>query len=199
MKRTILVQEVRKMRFQEVRKMRFEQAYEGWTEGRLSQHEAAQLLGVCERSFRRYCSRYEQDGLDGLIDRRLAQVSHRRAPVDEVMAVCERYHSRYQGWSVKHFHAWYRREGGTRSYSWVKSRLQEGGFWARQTPQAPRACGVAGDAAASGCQHTPMGAGMLLGLGGNDGRCHQRASTIRCFLSSRRARRQAFRASATSS
>jgi len=71
MKRTILVQEVRKMRF--------EQAYEGWTEGRLSQHEAAQLLGVCERSFRRYCSRYEQDGLDGLIDRRLAQVSHRRA------------------------------------------------------------------------------------------------------------------------
>jgi len=29
---------------------------------------------VGERSFRRYCSRYEQDGLDGLIDRRLAQV-----------------------------------------------------------------------------------------------------------------------------
>jgi len=47
------------------------------------------------------------------------------------MAVCERYHSRYQGWSVKHFHAWYRREGGKRSYSWVKSRLQEGGLVAK--------------------------------------------------------------------
>jgi len=79
---------------QELRKMRFEQAWEGWTAG-LSQHEAAQLPGVCERSFRRYCSRYEQDGLDGLIDRRSAQVSHRRAPVDEVMAVQERYRSRY--------------------------------------------------------------------------------------------------------
>jgi len=123
MKRTILLQEVRKMRFG--------QACKGWTAGRLSQHEAAQLPGVCGRSFRRYCSCYGQEGLDGLIDRRLAQVPHRRAPVDEVMAVCERHRSRYQGWSVKHFHAWYRREGGTRSYGRLKSRLQEGGLVAR--------------------------------------------------------------------
>jgi len=62
---------------QEVRKMRFKQAYEGWREGRLSQqHKAVQLFGVCERSFQRYCARFEQEGLDGLIDRRLAQVSH---------------------------------------------------------------------------------------------------------------------------
>ena len=39
---------------QEIRKMRFEEAYLGWTEGRLLQEEAARLLGVCERSFRRY-------------------------------------------------------------------------------------------------------------------------------------------------
>jgi len=120
MKRTQLLQELRKMRF--------EQAWEGCSEGRLSQFEAAQLLGMSERNFRRYCRRFEEDGLDGLIDRRLGQVSHRRAPVDEVMAMSERYRSRYQGWNVKHFHAWYRREGGTRSYSWVKSRLQEGGL-----------------------------------------------------------------------
>ena len=36
------------------------------------------------RTFRRTINRYEEDGLDGLIDKRLAQVSHRRAPVDEV-------------------------------------------------------------------------------------------------------------------
>jgi hypothetical protein len=38
---------------QEVRKMRFEEAYEGWQSGRLTQEEAARLLGVCERTFRR--------------------------------------------------------------------------------------------------------------------------------------------------
>jgi hypothetical protein len=39
---------------QETRKMRFEKAYGGWQRGRLTQEEAAQLLGVCERTFRRY-------------------------------------------------------------------------------------------------------------------------------------------------
>jgi hypothetical protein len=108
--------------------MRFEEAYGGWNEGRLSQAEAGRLLGMCERSFRRYVARYEADGLEGLIDRRLEQVSHRAAPVDEVMALTERYRSQHVGWNVKHFHSWYRRDGGTRSYTWVKKRLQEAGL-----------------------------------------------------------------------
>jgi len=41
------------------------------------------MLGVCERSFRRYLVRYEEEGLAGLIDRRLEQVSNRQAPVYE--------------------------------------------------------------------------------------------------------------------
>ena len=117
MKRTELLQEIRKMRFEE--------AYEGWESGRLSQAEAAGLLGVCERTFRRYLGRYREEGLQGLIDRRLEQVSHRRAPVDEVMRVTERYRMRHADWNAKHFHAWYRKDGGQRSYTWVKSRLQE--------------------------------------------------------------------------
>jgi len=104
--------------------MRFEEVYEGWNGGRLTQAEAAQILGVCERSFRRYLARYEADGLEGLIDRRLEQVSNRRAPVDEVMALTEQYRRQHLGWNVKHFHSWYRRSGGTRSYTWVKKRLQ---------------------------------------------------------------------------
>lgn len=105
--------------------MRFEEAYEGWNEGRLTQAEAARILGMCERSFRRYLWRYEAGGLEGLIDRRLEQASNRRAPVDEVLALTDRYRSRHRGWNVKHFHSWYKRDGGTRSYSWVKLRLQE--------------------------------------------------------------------------
>ena len=82
---------------------------------------------MCERTFRRYLDRYEEAGLEGLIDKRLEQVSHQRAPVDEVLALTERYRSQHLGWNVKHRYAWYRRDGGGRSYSWVKNRLQEAG------------------------------------------------------------------------
>ncbi|MDR3351968.1 MAG: helix-turn-helix domain-containing protein, partial [Zoogloeaceae bacterium] len=51
--------------------MRFEEACEGWNGGRLTQEEAARLLGMCERTFRRYLSRFEEDGQEGLTDRRL--------------------------------------------------------------------------------------------------------------------------------
>jgi len=117
MKRTEMLQEIRKMRFKE--------AYDGWQEGCLSQEEAARILGICDRSFRRYRDRYEEQGMEGLLDKRLNQVSHRRAAVDEVMALTKKYRGGYEGWNAQHFHSWYQREGGTRSYTWVKSRLQE--------------------------------------------------------------------------
>ena len=119
---------------QETRKMRFEEAYGGWQNGRLTQEEAASLLGVCERTFRRYIDRYDDEGLDGLIDKRLNQVSQRRAPVDEVMRLVDRYRSKHEGWNVKHFYAWYKRDGGGRSYTWVKNRLQE----AKLVPKATK-------------------------------------------------------------
>lgn len=114
--------------------MRFEDVYTGWTERRLSQEEAAQLLGVCARTFRRYIDRYEDAGLDGLLDKRLSQVSHRRAPVDEVMRLVDRYCSHPRGWNVRHFHSWYRRAGGQRSYTWVRNTLQGAGV----VPRAAR-------------------------------------------------------------
>lgn len=120
MKRTELLQEIRRMRFEE--------AYSCWTEGRLSQKEAASLLGISDRTLRRYIDRYEENGLDGLVDHRLDQVSHRRAPVDEVIALTSQYRERHYGWNVKHFHSWYKKTGGTRSYTWVKNKLQENGL-----------------------------------------------------------------------
>ena len=100
---------------QEIRRMRFEEAYGGWQKGRLSQEEAAVILGVCSRTFRRQINRYEENGISGLDDKRLTQASHRRAPVDEVMALGVRYKGSYRGWNVKHFYSWYTREGGVRS------------------------------------------------------------------------------------
>ncbi len=132
---------------QEVRKMRFEESYEGWKKGRLTQEEAARLLGVSDRTFRRYLVRYEEQGMEGLMDRRLGQVSHRRAPVDEVVTLADLYKHRYQGFTVKHFYSWYRRaHRGVRSYTWVKNTLQAKGLvqktsqkgqHRKQRPRAP--------------------------------------------------------------
>jgi transposase len=119
---------------QEVRMRRFEEAYEGWTERRLTQEEAARLLGVSDRTFRRYVERYDDGGLEALQDQRISRASHRRAPVDEVLVLCDRYRARHTGWSARHFHTWYKRSGGTRSYTWVKTCLQE----ARLVKKAPR-------------------------------------------------------------
>jgi transposase len=108
--------------------MQFKQAYSIWSEGRLTQEDAARMLGVCSRSFRRYIDRYEEDGIEGLFDKRLTQQSSRKAPVDEVIALTEQYQSKYRGWNVKHFYSWYKRDGGRRSYTWVKNTLQKKGL-----------------------------------------------------------------------
>ncbi len=42
-------------------------SYSDWRENRLTQEEAARLLGVCDRTFRRYIDRYEENGLESLI------------------------------------------------------------------------------------------------------------------------------------
>lgn len=114
---------------QENRKMRFEEAYQGWTGGSLTQAEAAMVLGQCERSFRRHVERYKADGLEGLLDKRLSQVSKRRAGAAEIDHVVQTYKSGFTGWNVAHFHSKYRAEfKGARSYSWVKSVLQGAGL-----------------------------------------------------------------------
>jgi transposase len=123
MRRTELLEEIRTMRFEEV--------YLGWSESRLTQPEAAAILGVCDRTFRRYADRYEEGGLEGLSDKRLTQASLRRAPVDEVMETTGEYRSRYLGWNVRHYYRYYREGGGKRGYTWVKKTLQLSGLVSR--------------------------------------------------------------------
>ena len=118
--------------------MRFEEIYHGWTERRLTQVEAAKLLGVSARTFRRYVVRYRDGGLDGLQDKRQSQPSHLRAPVDEGLRVLESYRQHHEGRSVKRFYASYRRDGGTRSYSWVKNTLQAAGAVAKRIKRRAR-------------------------------------------------------------
>lgn len=74
--------------------------YGGWQGKRLTQEEAARIPGVSDRTFRRYVDRYEDSGLEGLVDKRLSQDSHRRAPVDEVMALQEMYRQGHSDWNL---------------------------------------------------------------------------------------------------
>ena len=113
---------------QEVRQMRFEELYERRQRRELTMAEAAEMLGVTERTFRRWRDRYEADGAEGLQDRRLGYPSGRAVPVDEVLRMVTLYQTRYTGWTVKHFHKRRQAEhGGRRSYTWTKKTLQAAG------------------------------------------------------------------------
>ena len=110
----------------------FEDTYSMWTERRLTQAQAAEVLGVCERTFRRWVERYREEeseggGVEALRDRRVSRASHLAAPVDEVMRMVDEYRTRYCGWNVRHYYTRYRRGGGERSYNWVRTKLQEAG------------------------------------------------------------------------
>jgi transposase len=105
----------RTRKLQEMRTMYFDEIFSKWQEKKLSQEDAARLLGVSTRTFRRYARRYEDDPVEGLLDKRLDRASSRRAPADKVMELVEKYEKRHMGWQVKHFYSWYRREGGSRS------------------------------------------------------------------------------------
>jgi hypothetical protein len=69
----------------------------------LSQMEAAELLGISERTFRRWRDRHREAGLAGLADGRLMP-SLRRAPVAEIERMLGLYRDLYRGFTVKHFH-----------------------------------------------------------------------------------------------
>ena len=51
----------------------------------MSKLEAAELLGISERQFRRWCRRFEAEGEAGLRDRRLGKRSAKRVPTDAAM------------------------------------------------------------------------------------------------------------------
>ena len=113
---------------QGLRLMKYEDVYGRWCGGELSQTEAAEVLGMSERTFRRYRDRLEADGADGLYDRRLGRASARRVPVDTVMEVLELFDTRYFDFTATHF--WDKlvaEHEFAHSYNWVRLTLQAHG------------------------------------------------------------------------
>ena len=121
MRRTEALQGVRMMRFVDILG-RYEAA-------EFNQLEAAELLGVGERTFRRWRQRFEDDGEAGLLDRRLGKASGRRVPIDREHEVEALYRERYQGFTAKHFHEHLvARHNFAWSYTWTKTFLHSKGL-----------------------------------------------------------------------
>ena len=68
----------------EVFVVRFEEALGRCRKRRLTADEAGEHLGMSGRHFRRLTDRYEEEGREGLRDRRLGAPSPRRAPEAEL-------------------------------------------------------------------------------------------------------------------
>ncbi|HEX5453763.1 MAG TPA: ISNCY family transposase [Stellaceae bacterium] len=84
--------------------MRFEGLLARHERGELDQQEAAEMLGISERTFRRWRDRLRDEGAVGLRDRRIGKPSSRRAAVEEIQRMLGLYQERYEGFTVKHFH-----------------------------------------------------------------------------------------------
>src|ERR1700681_867149 len=112
-----------------VRVIKFKDILGRYEAAEFTQLEAAELLGIGERTFRRWRVRYEEDGEAGLLDRRLGKASGKRVPVDREAAVEALYRSRYSGVTAKHFHEHLVRDHQFGwGYTWTKRFLYSKGL-----------------------------------------------------------------------
>lgn len=136
-----------------IRMEKFEGVYERFKLRSLTTREASELLGISERQFFRQRINYEEDGLNGLVDKRVGKISPLRAKEEEAEEILRLYRSRFNGFSVSHFYSFLRYDFKKydfeylRSYSWVKNVLTEaklvivskkGGDHRLRRPRRPR-------------------------------------------------------------
>jgi len=130
------------------RAMKFQEVILRAMAGEINWIQAAHILGITDRHMRRVKKKYEEEGYDGLLDRRRQRPSPKRAPFKEVERILRLYRTKYFDYNMKHFHETIERDHGvTLSYSFVKKALQEAGLVKKRKPRGkhrkrrePRAC-----------------------------------------------------------
>src|SRR5438874_5800163 len=129
---------------QGVRQMRFEGLLERHERGELSQGEAAEMLGVSERTFRRWRDRLRDEGPQGLCDRRIGKPSSRRAAAAEILRMLGLYEGHYSGFTVKNFHEQLQKRHHYKlGYTVTRLALQGSGLVQpapRSSARSPRSC-----------------------------------------------------------
>jgi len=114
---------------QGVRMIKFSSILSRYEAAEFSQAEAAELLGIGERTFRRWRQRFEDEGEAGLLDRRLGKASGKRVPSDRSDEVEALYRTRYAGFTAKHFHEHLVKEHNfSWGYTWTKTFLYSKGL-----------------------------------------------------------------------
>jgi transposase len=109
--------------------MRFQRLLDRQERREITQAEAAEMLGVAERTFRRWRDRYAEEGAAGLVDRRLGRPSPRRAPAEELERMLGLYRDKYSDFTVKHFHEQLvKRHGYKLGYTVTKVHLHRAGL-----------------------------------------------------------------------
>ena len=111
------------------RMIKFSSILSRYEAAEFSQAEAAELLGIGERTFRRWRQRFEDEGEAGLLDRRLGKASGKRVPSDRSDEVEVLYRTRYAGFTAKHFHEHLVKEHNfSWGYTWTKTFLYSKGL-----------------------------------------------------------------------
>src|ERR1017187_7599483 len=103
------------------------------TSGKIKWWQAAELMGISERQMRRWRKRFEEQGHQGLLDRRQRKPSSRRVPKAQAEEVLRLYRDQYFDLNVRHFHEKLSEEHQIGlSYTWVKQALQAAGLVKRK-------------------------------------------------------------------
>jgi transposase len=91
--------------------------------GALSCVDAAALLGISERHFRRLRDAYLEGGAEAIIDKRRGRPAPNKAPDKIADWVAEQYRAKYFDFTARHFHEALKKEGLRYGYTWTKSVL----------------------------------------------------------------------------
>lgn len=96
---------------------------------KISWWEAAEIIGVTDRTMRRWRERLKLHGYSGLVDRRKAKPSDKRVPLEMVEQVLSLFQGTYPDLNMRHFHEKLSEEHGIKlSYTWVQKALQGAGL-----------------------------------------------------------------------
>jgi len=94
---------------------------------------AAEIIGVSDRTMRRWRERLETHGYSGLADRRKGRPSEKRVPLAQVETVLRLYQETYYDLNIRHFHEKLREAHDIHlSYTWVQKALQGAGLVAKR-------------------------------------------------------------------
>ena len=105
---------------------------------KISWGAAAEIIGISDRTMRRWHQRWDEHGYEGLMDRRKGKPSSHRVAVKTVEEVLRLYRERYFDLNVRHFHEKLSEEHQIHlSYTWVQQALQGAGLVARQRKRGP--------------------------------------------------------------